>query len=183
MDNTLKIETRGMRVLSWCFRILLALILVGPVGQFAWAESITSDKAYKWSDLVKKGETPVGSLIEAWVNDDKMVIEKHNPLPSLEEYIYNSSEAMDITDWIEGKETLLKVYVSKQDPDELLLIAYWNDQVACYYHYNQKTKEYWGGRGTYQPDGNFEQVQNTDMPRFMYSKEAFFPELKTATEK
>ena len=139
-------------------------------------EELDEESDLTWKEIVQKGETPVGSKVDGAYIEDGEIKEENHPLPDLSDFKKVGTREYDVLDEVPGKETKIKVYAEKGNPQHQIWIGIWNGDPAAYFHSNPDGSKNWDGRGTYDNDENFEQKQGTKWPDFWHNHEAFFPE-------
>lgn len=99
------------------------------------------------AELVEKdGETVMYEVNHPFEKPDKFPADPWKVFP---QDINNDGE----------NDSVLEVYVNRQDTDELLILFKIDDTLAAYYYRDRQTGVKYGGRGSLHPDGNYEQEQ------------------------
>lgn len=159
------------------------------------AYATTREEKYRskktWGEICDEGVSPVGSLVDAKftkVNDKWHYSEGYHPpegtppgakLVKLPGSAPDGSFYMDQIKEVPGKESQMKIYKLSSDESDYLYKVFWNDHIVLEFHFNRYNGgSYFGCRGTFQPDGNLEQVWNKGtQPDFWHKWEYFFPEV------
>lgn len=153
--------------------LLLLVMLFCFVGNGYAQELETEQKT--WWECVVDGYTPVGTKVHASIVNGE-IVEDYHPFPSLEGWTFWRQRTHSVLQKVPFEESVIREYRSNRNPNELFQVIYWNGNPVVYWIFNTQTRTYRDGRGTYTPDGNFEQEMVGGRTRFWHRMHAWWPE-------